>query len=199
MGVKGQAPLYHPCHLTTQHHTSPSPVLAEAPFPSLEAEDSFEGIEEMSLPSPSLLAPNDDRHTSPPVPSNGTKLSQAKEQVVGETSVPPTLTHKSSEPADSDAEEDLVLGLCPEDFSFGLHDTSAMVYEITANELTSSSNATCEEWTATEPPKRSKNTSSRSKKRQQCYPLGTFYGLPTKVLKCLTTHRGITELYGNIQ
>ena len=135
------------------------------------------------------------------MPSNSTKpshVSQTKELAVSggvETFVPPTLAHKSSEPL----EEDLVLGLCPEDFSFSLHDNSTTAYDITASRLTSSSNATSEQLTATEPPKHNKNITSSSRKNQQYYPIGTFYGLPTKVLNCLTTHRGITKLYGQFR
>lgn len=115
---------------------------------------SEEEEEEVSLPSPSLLTPAQ----CIPEPDNVT---------------PPTSPHPS---------EDLVMGLCPEDFSFSLHDNSITGHaDLTPYGPSSGPTS---------------HTTGDKMRGQQSYPSGTFYGLPTRVLDCLTTYRGISKLYG---
>ena len=119
-------------------------------------------------------------------------------------------------------DEDLLLGLCPEDllncstsFCMSLNDSIGHVKGETfpnevktpsvqsPNHLSTSSLVSLHSVSVRSTPKPSTHTCKQSTDNvpavglKSSIPLNTFYGLPLKVKQCLEEHRGITKLYGS--
>ena len=103
--------------------------------------------------------------------------------------------------------EDVLFGLCPEDFSFSLHTSCERILSPRGHVTSCAEPRTSSSLTENEdkPLQRSDVRGGGSggggggggaQGGHYVYPSGTFFGLPMKVKECLKENRNIDQLYG---